>query len=179
MFNADAEVKITSALDVYQKCLERQTVAEANVQKSLVQLHEVAETSTFELRGQWYQMRKRKGRLYLCKLDGKPKGRPKKTLEQKEHDRAEREQRRAEAEPGNRLEETDKGSGNESEDNDVEADAKADGRENAEENDEGSPSHGDGGDREHDAGEPGSSEAGDPGTSVPSDPGGDFRSEEE
>ena len=92
------EAKVTSALDVYLKCLQGQTKAEDNVQKSLAQLRGAAGAATFELKNQWYQVRERKGRLYLCELDGKPKGRPKKTPEQKEHDRIERERRRAEAE---------------------------------------------------------------------------------
>jgi len=91
------EAKVTSALAVYSKCVEGRARAEANVQESLAQLRGAAETSTFELNGQWYQIRERKGKLYLCELDGKPKGRPKKTPEQRERDRLEREQQKANA----------------------------------------------------------------------------------
>jgi hypothetical protein len=90
-----SETKIASALRNYRECLVGRDKAEESVQESLGQLREVVGISTFELSEQWYQIRERKGRLYLCELDGKPKGRPKKTVEQKAHDKAEREQRRA------------------------------------------------------------------------------------
>jgi hypothetical protein len=89
------ETKVTAALGVYLKCLQRRERAEDNVQEALAQLRGAAETSTFELKEQWYQIRERKGRLYLCELDGKPKGRPKKTPEQKDRDRIERERAKA------------------------------------------------------------------------------------
>lgn len=88
--------KVSSAMDVYLGCLKGRETAEDSVQKALTQLRSVAGSSTFQLPdGSWYQIRERKGKLYLCELDGKPKGRPKKTTEQKAHDKAEREAKAA------------------------------------------------------------------------------------
>lgn len=74
---ADQE-KVTKALEIYQKTEAARDQAEENMQKALAQLRETAGQSTFEVAGQYYQIRERKGVLYLCKLDGPPKGRPKK-----------------------------------------------------------------------------------------------------
>ena len=84
------EAKVAAALGTYKQCLQGQGQAETSTQESLTQLRKAIETSTFEHAGQWYQIRERKGRLYLCELDCKPKGRPKKTPEQRERDREER-----------------------------------------------------------------------------------------
>ena len=75
--------KLAQSLDVYEKALDSADRAEDNLQRSLTQIKKFAAKSTFEVKGQYYQVRERKGRLYMCNLDGPPKGRPKKTPEEK------------------------------------------------------------------------------------------------
>ena len=167
------EAKVTSALGVYQKCLEGRESAEANVQESLAQLRGAAESATFVLKGQWYQVRERKGRLYLCELDGKPKGRPKKTPEQKERDRIERERRRAEAAEAVRLEEEHEGGSGEGTLAEIFAAEEADQASAASASDPGrAPDRGD------DAGELGSPKDGLVGPVIHADFGGNLRDEE-
>lgn len=71
------ENKISQALDIFNKTVEAHVAAESNMQKALVQLRDIA-GKTFNLQGKFYQIRERKGNLYMCELDGPPKGRPKK-----------------------------------------------------------------------------------------------------
>lgn len=51
---------------------------QADYQRLLGELREVAGKSTFKVDGQWYQIRSRKGLRYMCLLDGPPRGRPRK-----------------------------------------------------------------------------------------------------
>jgi len=57
--------------------------ATAKVTAALEALKAAAGGATFTLEGQHYQIRTRNGRTYLCELVGPPKGRPKKTEEEK------------------------------------------------------------------------------------------------
>lgn len=69
--------KISQALGIFRKTEEALDAAESNVQKALVQLRDIA-GKTFNLESNYFQIRERKGNLYMCELDGPPKGRPKK-----------------------------------------------------------------------------------------------------
>lgn len=72
---------LLKALQVYNSTLEQLERSEDNVQKALEQLRRFAGSSTFNIDGKFYQLRKRKNSYYLCELSGKPKGRPKREVE--------------------------------------------------------------------------------------------------
>jgi hypothetical protein len=69
--------KVTKALEIYRKTIEASTKAEQNVQAALGQLKTLAGGSTFSLAEKFFQIRERNGKMYLCELKEKPKGRPK------------------------------------------------------------------------------------------------------
>jgi len=71
------EAKVRKAFEIATNTVAKFKQAETNVQLSLRQLKDVAESPTFTLDGTFYQIRERKGVMYLCTLKGKPLGRPK------------------------------------------------------------------------------------------------------
>lgn len=69
-----AEIK--SALVSYNSAMDALEDAEKSVQVALQNIKTVAKVATIEVDGQFFQVRERRGKLYLCELNGKPKGRP-------------------------------------------------------------------------------------------------------
>jgi hypothetical protein len=69
-----AEIK--SALIQYNRAMDALEEAEKAVQAALHNIKEVAKVATIEVDGQFFQVRERREKLYLCELNGKPKGRP-------------------------------------------------------------------------------------------------------
>ena len=68
---------VLKALQVYNATLDQLERAEDNVQKALAQLRKFAGSSTFNIDGKFFQLRKRKNSYYMCELSGKPQGRRK------------------------------------------------------------------------------------------------------
>jgi hypothetical protein len=75
---------VQTMLDEYRAALQRETAASNNVMEVLIKLKQAAGGSTFAVDGQYYQIRNRKGKTYLCELSGPPKGRPKKKIDNEE-----------------------------------------------------------------------------------------------
>jgi len=73
MSNAAA---VQTKLDEYLALEKHLSAVEEKMEKTLEELKTVANSPTFNLSGQYFQVRKRNGHLYLCRLDGPPKGRP-------------------------------------------------------------------------------------------------------
>lgn len=71
--------KLKKAHEVALNTIAKMEQMEQNVQAALKQLKDIAQTPTFAIEGVYYQVRERGGSLYLCKLQGKPLGRPKGT----------------------------------------------------------------------------------------------------
>lgn len=67
---------IKDALVQYNKAMGQLETAEKAVQESLKNIRETAKTSTIDVDGQFFQVRERREKLYLCELSGKPRGRP-------------------------------------------------------------------------------------------------------
>lgn len=78
------QAKLEQALAVYDRAIEAVEKAEDNLQLALQQVRKFAEKPTFCVQGQHYQLRERKGRIYMCVLEGPPKGRPRKSKAEKE-----------------------------------------------------------------------------------------------
>ena len=68
---------IKSALLQYNTAMDALEAAEKAVQEALLAIKTVANASTVDVEGQFFQVRERKDKLYLCELNGKPRGRPK------------------------------------------------------------------------------------------------------
>ena len=68
---------IKSALVQYNNAMDVLEMAEKAVQEALLHIKTAANASTVEVEGQFFQVRERKDKLYLCELSGKPRGRPK------------------------------------------------------------------------------------------------------
>jgi len=69
---------VASKLLEYRQAVINETAAGEAVMASLEALKITAGGSTFIVDSQHYQIRKRKGKTYLCALAGPPRGRPKK-----------------------------------------------------------------------------------------------------
>lgn len=69
--------QLQQAFDEYLQVEQVLENTENQVEAALEKLKTVAGSPTFVIAEQYYQIRKRSERLYLCKLVGPPKGRPK------------------------------------------------------------------------------------------------------
>lgn len=69
---------ISEKMSLLHKLEAQKKNIEAEYQRLLGELRDVAGKSTFKVGGQWYQVRSRKGLRYMCLLDGPPRGRPRK-----------------------------------------------------------------------------------------------------
>lgn len=70
------EANVKKALLQYNKTMDALEAAEAAVQTALQNIKDVAGSATVHVDTQYFQIRERRGKLYLCELNGKPKGRP-------------------------------------------------------------------------------------------------------
>lgn len=68
--------EIKAALILYNEAIESLEMAEQQVQIALQNIKTVAGTATIVVDSQYFQVRERRKKLYLCELNGKPKGRP-------------------------------------------------------------------------------------------------------
>jgi hypothetical protein len=68
---------IKTSLTQYNNAMDALEAAEAAVQTALMGVKDVAGSATIDVAGQFFQVRKRKDKFYLCELTGKPRGRPK------------------------------------------------------------------------------------------------------
>lgn len=68
---------VTQAFVEYNKAMDDLEKAEQGVQAALANIKNSANSSTIEMDGQYFQVRERREKLYLCELSGKPRGRPK------------------------------------------------------------------------------------------------------
>lgn len=68
---------IKTALTQYNNAMDALEEAETRVQDTLKCVKEAAGSATIDVGGQFFQVRKRKDKFYLCELTGKPRGRPK------------------------------------------------------------------------------------------------------
>lgn len=71
---------VSAKLQEYNLAVEQEELATQRVMDVLIELKTAAGGSTFAVGGQYYQVRNRKGKTYLCELSGPPKGRPKKVI---------------------------------------------------------------------------------------------------
>jgi hypothetical protein len=71
------DAKLKKAFEIATNTVAKAAQAETNVQLALRQLKDIAESPTFIIDDVYYQIRERKGVMYLCTLKGKPLGRPK------------------------------------------------------------------------------------------------------
>lgn len=71
------DAKLKKAFEIATSTVAKAKQAETNVQLALRQLKDIAESPTFTIDDVYYQIRERKGVMYLCTLKGKPLGRPK------------------------------------------------------------------------------------------------------
>jgi hypothetical protein len=67
---------VRQALVEYNAAMEHLDVAERRVQDALKAIKTCANGATVNVDGQFFQVRERKDKLYLCELSGKPRGRP-------------------------------------------------------------------------------------------------------
>lgn len=67
---------IKAALVQYNTAMDALENAEKNVQLALQTIKTAAGSSTVNVEGQFFQVRERREKLYLCELSGKPRGRP-------------------------------------------------------------------------------------------------------
>lgn len=68
---------IKAALLQYNTAMDKLENAEQEVQTALAAIRATSGSSTVSVEGQFFQVRERKDKLYLCELTGKPRGRPK------------------------------------------------------------------------------------------------------
>ncbi len=68
---------VRQALQQYNLAMDTLEKAESAVQEALKVVKSCAQSATVNVDGQFFQVRERKDKLYLCELNGKPKGRPK------------------------------------------------------------------------------------------------------
>lgn len=68
---------IKAALLQYNAAMDKLETAEQEVQTALAAIKATSGSSTVSVEGQFFQVRERKDKLYLCELTGKPRGRPK------------------------------------------------------------------------------------------------------
>jgi len=68
---------IKTALTQYNNAMDGLEAAETAVQDALRCVKDAAGSATIDVAGQFFQVRKRKDKFYLCELTGKPRGRPK------------------------------------------------------------------------------------------------------
>ena len=68
---------IKAALIQYNAAIEDLEAAELKVQVALAAIKVASGSATVNVSGQFFQVRDRKDKLYLCELTGKPRGRPK------------------------------------------------------------------------------------------------------
>jgi len=68
---------IKTALTQYNNAMDALEEAETRVQTALMYVKNAAGSATIDVAGQFFQVRKRKDKFYLCELTGKPRGRPK------------------------------------------------------------------------------------------------------
>lgn len=68
---------IKAALTQYNNAMDGLEAAETAVQDALRCVKDAAGSATIDVAGQFFQVRKRKDKFYLCELTGKPRGRPK------------------------------------------------------------------------------------------------------
>jgi malic enzyme len=68
---------IKTALTQYNNAMDALEAAETAVQDALMCVKNAAGSATIDVAGQFFQVRKRKDKFYLCELTGKPRGRPK------------------------------------------------------------------------------------------------------
>lgn len=68
---------IKTALTQYNNAMDGLEAAETAVQDALRCVKAAAGSATIDVAGQFFQVRKRKDKFYLCELTGKPRGRPK------------------------------------------------------------------------------------------------------
>lgn len=69
-------MEIKAALIQYNTSMDELERAEKAVQSALQNIKVTAGSSTIEVDGQFFQVRERGAKLYLCELSGKPRGRP-------------------------------------------------------------------------------------------------------
>ncbi len=67
---------VVEALQKYNEAMGALESAEDAVQAALQHIRDAAGSATIEVSGEYFQIRKRKDKLYLCEFNGKPKGRP-------------------------------------------------------------------------------------------------------
>lgn len=72
---------LSTKIHHYLQLEDKKADLEAELQIVLGELRESAGKSTFKCDDQWYQVRTRNGLRYMCKLDGPPRGRPRKAAE--------------------------------------------------------------------------------------------------
>jgi hypothetical protein len=70
-----SDIKV--ALTKYNSAMDALEEAETAVQTALMYVKNAAGSATIDVAGQFFQVRKRKDKFYLCELTGKPRGRPK------------------------------------------------------------------------------------------------------
>lgn len=69
---------LTEKMNSFLALEQKKEQIDSQLQLMLDELRTLATKSTFKVDGQWYQVRVRKGLRYMCKLDGPPRGRPRK-----------------------------------------------------------------------------------------------------
>lgn len=80
---------IKTALIQYNTAMDALEVAEKSVQDALLLIKSASTSSTIQVEGQFFQVRARAGKMYLCELNGRPRGRPKGSVNKKTRQRKE------------------------------------------------------------------------------------------
>jgi hypothetical protein len=71
----ETDPKVLTAFNELRRAEAALEQAKANFDNQIRNLRTVSGRSTFCFDGQFFQIRERKGQVYLCVLDGKPQGR--------------------------------------------------------------------------------------------------------